>query len=76
MGALTDGDIRRAVGTASPASPVADHMTRAPVSVAPGTLASEAMRIMNERERPFMLLFVTERPASVHMHDFLRAGIA
>jgi len=79
VGALTDGDIRRAVGTASPASPVADHMTRAPVSVAPGTLASEAMRIMNERERPFMLLFVTEEgrlAGAVHMHDFLRAGIA
>ena len=79
VGALTDGDIRRSVGAASPASQVADHMTRAPVSVEPGTLASEAMRIMNERERPFMLLFVCEEGrlvGAVHMHDFLRAGIA
>ena len=79
VGALTDGDIRRALGNASPASPVADHMTRTPVAVAPGTLASEAMRVMSERERPFLLLFVTEADrlvGAVHMHDFLRAGIA
>jgi len=79
VGALTDGDIRRALGKADTASPVADHMTRAPVSVAPDTLASEAMRLMTERERPFMLLFVCEDGrlvGAVHMHDFLRAGIA
>jgi arabinose-5-phosphate isomerase len=79
VGALTDGDVRRALGKADPSSPVAAHMTRAPVSVEPGLLASEAMRIMNERERPFMLLFVCEAGklvGAVHMHDFLRAGIA
>jgi arabinose-5-phosphate isomerase len=79
VGALTDGDVRRALGQASLASPVADHMTRHPVAVAPSLLASEAMRIMTERERPFMLLFVCEGDrlvGAVHMHDFLRAGIA
>ena len=79
IGALTDGDIRRALGKASPASPVADHMTRTPVCVGPDLLASEAMRVMNERERPFMLLFVCDDArlvGAVHMHDFLRAGIA
>ena len=78
MGALTDGDLRRALGKAKLTSSVADHMTPAPVSVEPGLLATEAMRIMNERERPFMLLFVCEEGRLVgaaHMHDFLRAGI-
>jgi arabinose-5-phosphate isomerase len=78
IGALTDGDLRRALGKASLASPVADHMTRGPVSVEPGVLASEAIRIMNERERPFMLLFVCESGklvGTVHMHDFLKAGV-
>jgi arabinose-5-phosphate isomerase len=78
-GALTDGDIRRALGKATLDSPVADHMTRTPVSVEPHTLASEAMRLMNERERPFMLLFVCEAGrlvGAVHMHDFLKAGVA
>jgi arabinose-5-phosphate isomerase len=79
VGALTDGDVRRALGKADPSSPVADHMTRTPVSVEPGMLASEAMRLMNERDRPFLLLFVCEAGklvGAVHMHDFLRAGIA
>jgi arabinose-5-phosphate isomerase len=54
-------------------------MTRTPVSVEPTLLASEAMRLMNERERPFQLMFVCETGrlvGAVHMHDLLRAGIA
>ena len=79
VGALTDGDVRRSLGKADLASPVADYMTRTPVSVEPTLLASEAMRLMNERERPFQLLFVCEAGrlvGAVHMHDLLRAGIA
>jgi arabinose-5-phosphate isomerase len=79
VGALTDGDVRRSLGKADLNSPVVDFMTRAPVSVARETLAGEAMRLMNERERPFNLLFVCENGrliGAVHMHDFLRAGIA
>jgi arabinose-5-phosphate isomerase len=79
VGALTDGDVRRSLGKAELGSPVAGFMTKSPVSVAPGVLASEAMRLMNERERPFNLLFVCEGGrlvGAVHMHDFLRAGIA
>jgi arabinose-5-phosphate isomerase len=79
VGALTDGDVRRSIGRAGPASPVAEFMTPAPVSAPPAMLASEAMRLMNERERPFNLLFVCDEGrlvGAVHMHDFLRAGIA
>ncbi len=78
VGALTDGDLRRALGKATLTSPVADHMTKGPISVEPGMLATEAIRIMNERERPILLLFVCEAGQLVgaaHMHDFLRAGI-
>jgi arabinose-5-phosphate isomerase len=78
IGALTDGDVRRALGRADLASPVADHMTRNPVWVEPGLLAGEAIRLMTERERPFALLFVCEAGrliGAVHMHDFLRAGV-
>jgi arabinose-5-phosphate isomerase len=78
VGVMTDGDLRRAIGKADLDSPVADHMTRHPVSAPPGLLAGEAIRLMNERERPFMLLFVCEDGRLVgaaHMHDFLRAGI-
>jgi arabinose-5-phosphate isomerase len=79
VGALTDGDVRRSVGAARLTSPVVDFMTRAPISAEPDLLATEAMRLMNERERPFNLLFVCEGGrlvGAVHMHDFLRAGVA
>ena len=42
-------------------------------------LATEALRVMNERERPIMLLFICEAGrlvGALHMHDLLRAGIA
>jgi arabinose-5-phosphate isomerase len=79
VGALTDGDVRRALGKADLTSPVAEHMTRSPVFVEPDLLAGEALRMMNERSRPIMLMFVCENGRLVgaaHMHDFLRAGIA
>ena len=79
IGAFTDGDLRRSVGRADPSSKVRDYMAVSPMSVGPEVVASEAMRIMNERERPIMLMFVCEDGrlvGAVHMHDFLRAGIA
>jgi arabinose-5-phosphate isomerase len=79
IGAFTDGDLRRSVGRADPSSNVRDYMAVSPMSVGPEVVASEAMRIMNERERPIMLMFVCEDGrliGAVHMHDFLRAGIA
>ncbi|HEY3799352.1 MAG TPA: KpsF/GutQ family sugar-phosphate isomerase [Caulobacteraceae bacterium] len=79
IGALTDGDVRRSLGRAALTSPVSEFMTRTPVSVTPDTLAGEAMRVMNERDRPFQLMFVCEGDklvGAVHMHDLLRAGVA
>ena len=79
VGAFTDGDLRRALPAADLSAPVADHMTRAPVFVHPHLLATEALRVMNERPRPIMLMFACEEGrlvGAVHMHDFLRAGIA
>lgn len=79
VGAFTDGDLRRALPKAGLDAPVADHMTRTPVTVTPQTLASEALRVMNERPRPILLLFVCDAGRLVgaaHMHDFLRAGVA
>lgn len=79
VGAFTDGDLRRALPAADLTAPVADHMTRAPVFVHPHLLATEALRVMNERPRPIMLIFACEDDrlvGAVHMHDFLRAGIA
>jgi arabinose-5-phosphate isomerase len=79
MGAFTDGDLRRALPDADLNAPITQHMTRAPVFVHPHLLATEALRVMNERPRPILLIFACENDrlvGAVHMHDFLRAGIA
>ena len=79
LGAFTDGDLRRALPVADLTARVGDHMTRQPMSVDPRLLATEALRVMNERPRPIMLMFVCEAGrlvGAVHMHDLLRAGIA
>jgi len=79
VGAFTDGDLRRALPSADLSAPVAGHMTRTPAFVEPRVLATEALRAMNTRERPILLMFVCEDDrlvGAVSMHDFLRAGIA
>jgi arabinose-5-phosphate isomerase len=79
VGVFTDGDLRRALPAADLSAPMAEHMTRSPAFVDPHILATEALRLMNERPRPIQLLFACEagRPVgAVGMHDFLRAGIA
>ncbi len=79
VGVFTDGDLRRALARIGIQAPVADHMSRSPVFVEPGASASEALRLMNERVRPIMLIFVCENGRLVgaaHMHDLLRAGVA
>ncbi len=79
LGAFTDGDLRRALPAADLSARVIDHMSAEPVFVDAHLLASEAMRVMNERPRPIMLMFVCDADrqvlGAVHMHDLLRAGI-
>jgi arabinose-5-phosphate isomerase len=79
MGAFTDGDLRRALPFANLGDPVDGHMSNAPVFVDPHLLATEALRVMNDRPRPILLLFACEGEhlvGAIGMHDFLRAGIA
>jgi arabinose-5-phosphate isomerase len=79
VGVFTDGDLSRALPNIDLTAPVADHMSRQPAFVTPNLLATEAIRVMNERPRPITLIFVCENDrlvGAVHMHDFLRAGIA
>ena len=78
VGAFTDGDLRRALARADLDAPVIDHMNGSPVFVDPSILATEALREMNERERPILLLFACEAGqlvGAVHMHDLLRVGV-
>ncbi|HYE43383.1 MAG TPA: KpsF/GutQ family sugar-phosphate isomerase [Caulobacteraceae bacterium] len=74
-GLITDGDLRRHMDGLLGHS-AGEVMTRGPLTVAPGTLAGEALKLMNDRG--VTVLFVVEdgRPVGIlHVHDLLRAGV-
>ena len=77
VGVITDGDLRRHM-TSLMEHTAADVMTRAPKTVAPETLAAEALKLMNDAR--ITVLFVvdaSDRPLGVlHVHDLLQAGVA
>ena len=78
-GIVTDGDLRRGLARDLLSRRVDDVMNLAPRTIAPDTLVGEALAMMNTADRPFTVLFVVEeqRPIGiVHMHDFLRLGVA
>jgi len=73
-GVVTDGDLRRKIDGLLEHT-AGDVMTVGPRTIAPGTLAAEALKIMEGR---ITVLFVVEagRPVGIlHIHDLLRAGV-
>ena len=79
-GILTDGDLRRAMGPDLLGRLAGSLMTPHPRTVGPDTLAADALRQMNDGERPITTLFVLDgddRPIGIlHIHDLLRSGVA
>lgn len=76
VGIVTDGDLRRHMGSGLIDKTTKDIMTRNPKTVEPGMLASAALEMMNASR--ITALFVVEkgRPVGiVHVHDMLRAGV-
>ena len=74
-GLITDGDLRRRIGE-DPAQLVDDMMTRDPITVAPDTLASAALRTINEKRITQLFVLEDGRPVGlIHVHDFLRGGV-
>jgi arabinose-5-phosphate isomerase len=80
IGILTDGDLRRAMGPDLLRRRVGDIMTAAPRTIGPDALAAEALRTMNDADRPITALFVVNaerQPIGIlHVHDLLRVGMA
>lgn len=76
-GIVSDGDLRRNMARLMQ-STAGDVATRKPITVAPDTMAAEAMQIMNRRK--ISVLFVIDAaqvPVGIlHIHDLLRAGVA
>ncbi len=76
-GIVTDGDLRRNITRNVVDLKVEDVMTVRPLTVAPETLASKAMAILNERSITALMVTVDGKPVGiVHMHDLLRIGVA
>ena len=78
IGVITDGDLRRHMEQALLGRAVAEVMHCSPKTVPAGTLAADALGMMNRFA--ITSLFVVdenERPVGfLHMHDCLRAGVA
>jgi arabinose-5-phosphate isomerase len=74
-GLITDGDLRRHMdGLLTHIA--GEVMTRSPLTITPGALAAEALKIMNERRITVLFVVQDERPVGIlHVHDLLRAGV-
>lgn len=76
VGVVTDGDLRRHIGSDLLAMPVEDVMTENPLVVDPSLLASAALETMNRCRVTALFAVENGRPAGIlHVHDLLRAGI-
>ena len=77
IGMVTDGDIRRLVARGRMAMVIDEGMTRNPVTIEPSMLASAALALMNDKRITQLIITEKKRPVGVvHMHDFLKAGVA
>ena len=82
VGIITDGDLRRHMARELIERSARDVMTKNPKTVAPGTLAAEALAYMNDSTPKVTCLFVVDpkdapkKPLGIlHVHDCLRAGL-
>ena len=76
-GLITDGDLRRHMGTDLLHKTVNDIMNPSPKTVVPTMLVSEALNFLNEKKITSLFVIDEGKPVGVvHVHDFLRAGVA
>lgn len=77
MGVVTDGDLRRHMRPDLLALPVEQIMTRKPKTVPPSLLVGAALELLNASRITALFVVENERPVGiVHVHDFLRTGVA
>lgn len=75
-GLITDGDVRRHLGPNFLNLTVDDVMTPTPTVISPETLASAALKLVNERRITQLFVVDQGKPVGlIHVHDFLRAGV-
>jgi arabinose-5-phosphate isomerase len=78
VGIITDGDLRRHIMRPDlMTAPVEDVMTRNPKTIGRDLLASEALEMLNSAKITTLIVTEARKPVGiVHLHDFLRAGVA
>jgi arabinose-5-phosphate isomerase len=77
VGIITDGDLRRHMRADLLQARVEEVMTRAPKTVRPEQLVSEALELLNAMKITALFVVDAGRPVGVvHFHDLLRAGAA
>ena len=80
IGIFTDGDLRRLMekeGAGAFRIPIEEAMTRNPKTIAPESLAAEAVRVMERMEISVLVAVEDGRPVGmVHIHELLKAGMA
>jgi arabinose-5-phosphate isomerase len=78
-GIVTDGDLRRRFGENLSGRAVSEIMTRAPKTITPSALATEALTLLNRTGNGITALFVIDEQRRavgfLHIHDCLKAGL-
>jgi arabinose-5-phosphate isomerase len=76
-GIITDGDLRRQMRSDLMELKVDDIMTRNPKVIDRGSLASEALELLNSAKITTLIVTEASKPVGIiHLHDLLRAGVA
>src|SRR5277367_5053236 len=78
VGIVTDGDLRRHIMRPDLMTALVDDvMTRNPKTIGGDLLASEALEMLNSAKITTLIVTEARKPVGiVHLHDFLRAGVA
>jgi arabinose-5-phosphate isomerase len=77
VGIITDGDIRRHIGSNLMEMSVDQVMTKKPKTATPDTLVATALQTINNSAITSLMVVEGKRPVGlVHLHDLLRIGAA
>lgn len=76
IGIITDGDLRRHMGSNLLDMRVDAVMTKNPKTIRPEQLASEALNVMNTAKVGALMVVDAQRPVGIiRVHDILRVGV-
>jgi arabinose-5-phosphate isomerase len=76
VGMLTDGDLRRCLSNDILTKKAYEVMTKNPKVISPDAMASEAVKLMNEKKITNVFAVVDGKPVGViHIHDCLDNGV-